>query len=188
MNGTILYAYRKIAFEFSYGGKSSRDNGGDPMINPDKWAENIDCDLRRQDEDESAQGQVFLQKRTLLDSQAPLLWKQLTTSLSEFAMAFNKRRSNTLTIEDEGEMFHVRRSAQAGAARLSATFYHLEHKIALVIEPGDWFRGYTAKVVAGSGEGTVCLVLEHSETGSKTRQEIDEIASSALEELLKGRH
>ncbi len=156
------------------------------MIDPEKWAEQMDGELRRKDESAAAQGEVFLAKRKLLDTHTPLLWKQLVASLTDFAAAFNKRRGNTLTIEDDGgDLFCIRRSSDAGAALLSATFYHLENRVGILIQPGSCFRNYTAKVIPGSGEGIVCLVWENPETGNKSQIAIDEIASAALEELIK---
>jgi len=153
------------------------------MIDPDKWAEQIESQLREEEKVESRMGQVFVEKRRLLDSHAPLLWKQLVQCLGELARAFNKRR-DILTIEDEGERFCVRRSNDAGAALLSASFHHLENSIALLIEPGNWFRSYATKVIPGEGQGVVCLVWQ-DETGNKSQRSIEEIATAAMEELLK---
>ena len=154
------------------------------MIDPDKWAEQIESQLREEEKIESRMGQVFVEKRRFLDSHAALLWKQLANSLGELARAFNKRR-NILTIEDEGESLRVRRSDDAGAALLSATFDHLENSIALLIRPGGWFRHYATKVIPSEGQGVVCLVWQDPETGNKSQYPIEEIATAAMEELLK---
>lgn len=156
------------------------------MIDPDKWAEKMESQIREKEQADSGKDQVFLAKRKLLDSQTPRLWKGLTHSLGELARAFNKRR-DILAIEDEGETFCIRRSDSVGAALLSANFLHLENRITLIVTPGDWFRNYTAKLIPGDGEGTVCLVGDNAGAGNKTQYSTDEIATSAMEALLSSR-
>jgi hypothetical protein len=157
------------------------------MINPEKWAEKMDNELRQAEESDAAKGQVFLAKRKLLDSHAPLLWEQLTRSLAELANAFNRRRNAALTIDDGGGTFCVRRSDDAGAAVLTAAFRRLENVITIHILPSNWFRSYAAKVIPGSGEGMVCLVLKDPENNTSNQQDIDTIATDAMEELLRSR-
>jgi hypothetical protein len=156
------------------------------MIDPEKWAEQMDKELRAEEEKNAAQGQVFLAKRKLLDEHTPLLFKLLTGTLTQLATAFNKRRGNALNVEDEGgDQFAIRRSSDAGAALLSVQFQHLQNTIGVLITPGSWFQNYEAKVIPGSGEGIVRLSHQDPETGNKRIVEVDEIASVALEELLK---
>lgn len=156
------------------------------MIDPEKWAERMDGELRALEEKNAAQAQVFLAKRKLLDTHTPLLFKQLTGTLAQLASAFNKRRGNVLKVEDDGsDIFTLRRNSDAGAAILSVRFQHLENTIGLVINPGNWSQNYEAKLIPGSGEGIVCLVFQDPDSGSKSQAAIDEIASAALEELLK---
>jgi hypothetical protein len=156
------------------------------MVDPEKWAEKMDSELRERDEDDARQGQIFIEKRKLLESQTPLLWKQLTHSLGEFARAFNRRR-NILRIEDEGQTFCVRRSDDVGASLLTATFFRLENRITLIVQPGNWSRIYVAKVIPGNGEEIVWLIWEHADTGRKSQNSIEEIATGAMEELLRSR-
>jgi hypothetical protein len=176
--------YGRIALELCLGEKRSRV--GDSMIDPDKWAETIENELRQREEADANKGEIFLAKRRLLDSQSPLLWKELAQTMRDLATAFNKRR-NILTIHDEGESLSVRRSDDMGAAHLSAGFLRPQNKITLMIQPGSLFQSYAAKVIPGTGEGVVCLVREDSEAGSKTQYSVEEIATAAMEELIKMR-
>jgi hypothetical protein len=155
-------------------------------MDPDKWAGQMEDEIREREKADAGKDEIFLAKRKLLDSQAPLLWKQLTRTLGDLARAYNKRR-NILTVEDEGEQFAVRRNSDAGRVVLSAMFFHLENRIGLTMLPGDWFRNYHAKVIPGEGEGTACLVWDDPVTGQKSQRSIDEIATEAMEAVLKNR-
>lgn len=155
-------------------------------MNPDKWAEKMEEQILAREKNDAGKDSVFLAKRRLLDSQTPLLWKQLTQSLEELARAYNKRR-NILTVEDTGDQFAVRRSSDSGQVLLSATFFHLENRISINTMPGDWFRSYIAKVIPGDGEGMVCLVWDDLATGNKSQRSIEEIATEAMEELVTAR-
>jgi len=108
----------------------------------------------------------FLAKRKLVDSQAPLLWEQLTHTLGELARAYNKRR-NVLTIEEDGDQFAIRRSSDAGQVPPFGDVFHLENKISLNTSPASGSKANVAKVIPGDGEGIVCLVGDNAGTGQK---------------------
>jgi hypothetical protein len=176
--------YGRIELELWFG---ERLRGGNAMVDPERWAEKMETELRERERTAAGKDEVLVAKRKLLDSQSELLWKRLGQSLGALARAFNKRR-NILEIEDDGgDTFNVRRSDDAGKALLAATFSHLENRITLHIRPGEWFQSYVGKVIPGGGEGVVSLVREHEETATKNQYEIDEIATEAMEELLKSR-
>ena len=156
------------------------------MLDPDSWAEKMEKEIRERETTDAGKDKVFLAKRKLLDSQAPLLWEQLTHALADLARAYNKRR-NVLTIEEDGDQFAIRRSSDAGQVLLSATFFHLKNEIGLHLIPGEWFRSYIAKVIPGDGEGMVCLVWDDVSTGRKSQLPIVEIATEAMEELIRAR-
>jgi hypothetical protein len=180
----VLHGRFEFELSFDHQKNNRRHQGGGlRVIDPEKWAEKMDSQLREEERADSGRDQVFLAKRKLIDSQTPRLWKQLTHSLGELARAFNKRR-NILAIEDEGNSFRVRRSDSRGAALVSADFLAAENRISILLQPGDWFRNYAAKVIPGDGEGTVCLCLVVDGDDKGTQHSTDEIATAAMEALL----